>query len=67
MLSIIEALWLQVSPYFHLLHGSGNYASANHQHQQLLAALKNDDPAAAGQSIRADIEDAAGVLLGLLD
>jgi DNA-binding GntR family transcriptional regulator len=66
LLSIIEALWLQVSPYFHLLHGSGNYVSANRQHRQLLAALKDRDPAAAGQSIRADIEDAAKVLLGLL-
>jgi DNA-binding GntR family transcriptional regulator len=67
LLSIIEALWLQVSPYFHLLHGSGNYASANHQHEQLLAALRNGDAAAASQSIRADIEDAARVLLGLLE
>jgi DNA-binding GntR family transcriptional regulator len=66
LLSIIEGLWLQVSPYFHLLHGSGNYASANHQHRQLLAALKADDPVAASESIRADIEDAAKVLLGLL-
>jgi DNA-binding GntR family transcriptional regulator len=57
---------LQVSPYFHLLHGSGNYASANRQHRQLLAALKNHDSVAASQAIRADIEDAATVLLGLL-
>lgn len=67
LVSIIEALWLQVSPYFHLLHGSGNYASANHQHHRLLAALKNNDPFAASQSIHADIEDAAKVLLGLLE
>jgi DNA-binding GntR family transcriptional regulator len=66
LLSIIEALWLQVSPYFHLLHGSGNYVSANHQHRQLLAALKKHDSVAAGQAIRADIEDATTVLLGLL-
>jgi DNA-binding GntR family transcriptional regulator len=67
LLSIIEALWLQVSPYFHLLHGSGNYASANHQHRELLIALRNDDPVAASQCIRADIEDAAKVLLSLLE
>lgn len=67
LLSIIEALWLQVSPYFHLLHGSGNYASANHQHRELLAALRNDDPLATSRAIRADIEDAAKVLLGLLE
>jgi DNA-binding GntR family transcriptional regulator len=67
LLAIIEGLWLQVSPYFHLLHGSGNYVSANHQHRQLLAALKNDDSVAASQSIRADIEGAAKVLLSLLE
>jgi hypothetical protein len=32
----------------------------------LLAALKDHDSVAAGQAIRADIEDAATVLLGLL-
>jgi DNA-binding GntR family transcriptional regulator len=66
LLDIIEGLWLQVSPYFHLLHGSGNYAAANHQHEKLLAALKQSDPEAAAQCIRADIEGASEVLLGLL-
>jgi hypothetical protein len=32
----------------------------------LLAARKNEDPAAASQAIRADIEEAASMLLGLL-
>lgn len=67
LISIIEELWLQVSPYFHMLHGSGNYALANREHERLLIALKNQDAAAAGACIRADIEGAASVLLGLLD
>ncbi len=67
LLSIIEGLWLQVSPYFHLLHGSGNYSLANQQHERLLVALKEHNPAAAGACIRADIEEAARVLLSLLD
>lgn len=67
LLSIIEELWLQVSPYFHMLHGSGNYALANREHERLLIALKSQDAAAAGACIRADIEGAASVLLGLLD
>ena len=66
LISIIEELWLQVSPYFHMLHGSGNYAQANHEHERLLIALKNKDAAAAGACIRADINGAAKVLLGLL-
>jgi DNA-binding GntR family transcriptional regulator len=67
LLSIIEGLWLQVGPYFHLLHGSGNYSLANRQHERLLVALKEHNPVAAGASIRADIEEAARVLLSLLD
>jgi DNA-binding GntR family transcriptional regulator len=67
LLSIIEGLWLQVSPYFHLLHGSGNYSLANQQHERLLVALKEHNPAAAGACIRADIEEASRVLLSLLD
>ncbi len=66
LLAIIEGLWLQVGPYFHLLHGSGNYARANHEHEGLLAALRRNDAQAAGRAIRADIEGAAKVLLDLL-
>lgn len=66
LLAIIEGLWLQVSPYFHLLYGSGNYVVANDQHKQVLAALRNRDGAAAGVAIRADIEAAAEILLDLL-
>jgi DNA-binding GntR family transcriptional regulator len=66
LLSIIEGLWLQVSPYFHLLHGSGNYVMANRQHERALEALKRNDSAAAAAAIRADIEGAAQVLLTLL-
>ncbi|MFQ5785094.1 MAG: GntR family transcriptional regulator [Alphaproteobacteria bacterium] len=66
LLSIIEGLWLQVSPYFHLLHDSGNYADANEQHKQVLNALRDRDGEAAGAYIRADIEAATEILLDLL-
>jgi DNA-binding GntR family transcriptional regulator len=67
LISIIEELWLQVSPYFHMLHGSGNYALANREHERLLIALKEHDAEAAGACVRADIEGAAAVLLELLE
>ena len=66
LLGMIEELWLQVSPYFHLLHDSGNYKFANREHERLLDALKHRDAARAGACIRADIEGAAKVLLGLM-
>ena len=46
LLAIIETLWLQISPYFHLLHASGNYFKANEQHELMLSAMRARDEAA---------------------
>lgn len=67
LLAMIESLWLQISPYFHLLHGSGNYAVANEQHEAMLAAIRAGDAAALRTAVRADIDGAYGVLTKLLD
>jgi DNA-binding GntR family transcriptional regulator len=64
---IIETLWLQISPYFHLLHTSGNYLTANAQHELVLAGIRARDSGAVRQGIRNDIEAAAKVLFGLLE
>lgn len=31
---------LQVSPHFHLLHGSGNYIAANEKHRLILTKIR---------------------------
>ena len=67
LIAIIENLWLQISPYFHLLYDSGNYGAANAQHDAVLRSLIAGDDAAVSQGIRNDIEGAGQVLLGLLD
>jgi DNA-binding GntR family transcriptional regulator len=66
LLTTIEGLWLQVSPYFHLLHGSGNYVAANEEHKLILKAIRKGDAKACALHIRKDIESATKVLLGLL-
>lgn len=66
LLAIIETLWLQISPYFNLLRGSGNYTTANRQHQVMLDALSARDGERAGVAMRADIEAAYAVLKRLL-
>ena len=66
LLTTIEGLWLQVSPYFHLLHGSGNYVAANEEHKLILKAIRKGDAKACAQHLRKDIESATKVLLGLL-
>jgi DNA-binding GntR family transcriptional regulator len=67
LLAVIETLWLQISPYFDLLHARGNWQSANRCHQELRDALAADDAPAAGAALRADIGGAAEVLAELLE
>lgn len=65
-LGLIENLWLQISPFFSLLHESGNQQSANRQHEALIRAVKAGDKTAARQAICEDINGAYRVLLDLL-
>ena len=67
LLSMIESLWLQISPYFNLLHASGNYVEANKQHRAVTAALHLGDADGARRAIQADIAAAASSLEALLD
>ena len=62
LLSIIESLWLQIGPYFHVLHASENWRAANSCHRAMLEALKQRDVAAAVKALRLDIDDAAAAL-----
>jgi DNA-binding GntR family transcriptional regulator len=66
LLGIIESLWLQISPYFHLLHASGNYAVSNREHAAMLQAMRESNPKVMRASIVADIEAAALVLMDRL-
>ena len=54
--SIIETLWLQVSPYFTALNDSEKPVLTNVHHISLLDAIKKKDATAARQAIRADID-----------
>ena len=66
LLAVIENQWLQIGPYLSLLRGSGNWRGANRQHELLRKALEQADGAAARAAIRADIEEAARILVKLL-
>jgi DNA-binding GntR family transcriptional regulator len=56
----------QISPYFHLLHASGNYFKANEQHELMLDGLRARDRSAVRLGIRNDIEAASRILAQLL-
>ena len=66
LMSMIEPLWLQISPYFSLLHGSGNYIEANRCHRAMIEALRRRDAEAVRAAVRADIEASTAGLRTLL-
>jgi DNA-binding GntR family transcriptional regulator len=66
LLSMIESLWLQISPYFNLLHASGDYQRANREHGTIAAALRQSNAKGARAAIVADINGAAGTLRKIL-
>ncbi len=66
LLGIIESLWLQIGPYFHVLRASDNWHTANVAHGDVLTALRHGDAAGAAAGLRRDIEDAAATLNGLV-
>jgi DNA-binding GntR family transcriptional regulator len=66
LLSIIESLWLQIGPYFHVLRASDNWNAANSTHRAMLEALGRHDGRAAAEALRRDIAEAAGALEILL-
>lgn len=66
ILNIIENLWLQVSPYFNMLHDSGNYTKANEHHRAMFVALCAHDGDAVKLAIQSDIDAAYDVLLELM-
>jgi DNA-binding GntR family transcriptional regulator len=67
LLAVIENLWLQIGPYLGLLRGSGNWRFANRQHQALRDTLQRGDGASARAAVRSDIEEAASILVRVLE
>ena len=66
LLSIIESLWLQIGPYFHVLRASGNWHAANMTHRRMLVALGQRDGAAAAAALAQDVDEATRALSGLI-
>jgi DNA-binding GntR family transcriptional regulator len=60
--SMIENLWLQISPYFNLLYALGDFGRANREHRNVVDALRRKDGAAARIALVADITGAADAL-----
>ena len=66
LLGIVESLWLQIGPHFHVLRASDNWNAANSAHRAMLGALKRRDGKVAAEALRRDIDEAARTLKALL-
>lgn len=66
ILAIIENLWLQISPYFHLLRESGNFQISNLQHERIYEGVRRGDEDGVIDALTADIDGAYSVLSGLI-
>ena len=66
LVSLIEILWLQISPYFNLLR-SGNHITANLQHRAIVEAMRDGSESRARAALVSDIEAAYAVLAATLD
>ncbi|MBT1158622.1 GntR family transcriptional regulator [Aminobacter anthyllidis] len=68
LMNVIESLWLQVGPYFNLLHSETTGWRGNDRHKEILRALVARDPLWVRVSVRADLKGAADYILdnGLL-
>lgn len=64
--TMIENLWLQISPYFHLLRESGNFAISNEQHEAMFEGMRTADPKCVAKAIKIDIESAYETLSRLI-
>jgi DNA-binding GntR family transcriptional regulator len=67
LLSTIESLWFQVSPYFSMLYPFGDYPRSNLEHAAILAALQRRDGRAARVALAEDLRGAATALRMALD
>ncbi|MBO0664216.1 GntR family transcriptional regulator [Jiella sp. MQZ9-1] len=66
LLGIIENLWLQISPYFHLLRESGNFRMSNRQHELIYQGVASCMPDDVVTALAADIDGAYDVLVRLI-
>ncbi|KQT53740.1 GntR family transcriptional regulator [Aureimonas sp. Leaf454] len=64
LLSLIETLWLQISPYFHMMSASKNFKISQLHHEQIFFGIESGDAEQAREGMHRDIADAFEILKG---
>jgi len=70
LLNLIEQLWDRVSPYYYILFRQSvkpNPVIGIHYHQEIVNAVKNNDPDAVSRWIEADLTDSTRFVLSIFD
>jgi DNA-binding GntR family transcriptional regulator len=67
MQSVVESMWMQIGPHLNQIFSAQKHtdatAAADHHHNDLLRALRRQDPAAAAKAVWDDLSDAADAIL----
>lgn len=63
LMNVIESLWLQVGPYFNLLHAEATAWRGDNYHEEILRALAARDPVWVKKAVCADLQGAATYIL----
>jgi DNA-binding GntR family transcriptional regulator len=68
LLGILEGIWLRNGPLLNLLYPNARPRyPGRHRHEDIIAALRSADPAAACDAVRADLVEGGTALLRLLE
>lgn len=65
MMPVIESMWMQIGPHLNQIFSARKRAidAVDHHHNDLLRALRRQDPQAAAQAVWSDLSDAADAIL----
>src|SRR6185312_6849147 len=62
-LPIVQSLWMQAGPFLSFLFRSSGTTNAKNHHAEIIRALRRRDPIGVSAGIRADLSDAADIIL----
>ncbi|MEZ0214363.1 MAG: GntR family transcriptional regulator, partial [Xanthobacteraceae bacterium] len=66
LLAIIENLWLQVSPYLHLLKETGSFRFAGEQHDLIYEGMQKGDPERVCRALFSDLDEAYKIIAKMI-
>jgi DNA-binding GntR family transcriptional regulator len=63
LMNIIESLWIQLGPYFNLLHSESSEWRGDSNHENMIKAIKEGSSSKLKQAVREDLEGATQYII----